>query len=41
VSPVSGTKGQTVPTMSEAAICPLRFPNGKIYVGSRVGDIDN
>jgi len=27
--------------MSEAAICLLRFPNGKIYVGSRVGDIDN
>jgi hypothetical protein len=27
--------------MSEAAICLFRFPNGKIYVGSRVGDIDN
>jgi hypothetical protein len=27
--------------MSEAAICLLRFPNGKIYVGSRVVDIDN
>jgi hypothetical protein len=27
--------------MSEAAICLLRFPSGKIYIGSRVGDIDN
>ena len=30
-----------MPKKSEAVICLLRFPNGKIYVGSRVVDIDN